>query len=119
MLPSINVEERQHLKDFEDRVIDIIMVLDATIETITSLHEKYNQFRFYASRDLEDSSDENFDAIDLALQEKQHEVESNRRKVQNLRTKVQSTTELVSEWLSLTSSGKHLMMSHSFQVSWI
>ena len=112
------MEERQRLKAFEDRIIDILMVLDSTNDTITSLHEKYNQFRYDANDDSEDLRDYKFDSIDFALQEKRRDVESSRRKIENLRTKVKSTTELVRTRLFLASPKMNLLMACSFQVFW-
>ena len=100
-LQVVNVEERQRLKDFEDRIIDIILVLDSTYDTVLSLCDRYNQYRQDVGDKAEGFGDNGFDYLDFALQEKQRDVESNRRKVQTLRTKVQSTTELVRRYLDL------------------
>jgi len=92
----LDVEERQKLKDYEDQLTDIILVLDLTHDTITSLLEKYRQFcrDFYIM--AEDDNPNGFDTIDCALQEKQKDVRSSRQKVETLHTKVRGTTDLVS-----------------------
>ena len=110
------MEERQRLKDFEDQIVDIIMVLDSTSDTIILLHEKYDQFRCDASDDSEDYKGDKLDSIHLALQEKRRDVDSSRRKVANLHTKVKSTIELVRQRLSIASPSVHSLRACSFQV---
>ena len=95
-LRLINVEERQSLKDFEDRIIDILLVLDSILDTISSLAETYKQFCLDFNTNKENRGDDDFDSVAFRLQEKLQEVTSNRRKVENLHTKVQSTINLVS-----------------------
>lgn len=93
----IDVEGRQRLKDFEDQLTDITLVLDSTHDTIVSLLEKYQHFcRDYCTM-AEDASRRDFDPIDCALQEKQRDVRSSRQKVETLHTKVKGTTDLVSQ----------------------
>ena len=89
------VEERQNLKELEDQILDVILVLDSTSDTILSLIENYRQFR----QDLsvrEEANDGGYDAIDVAFQEKLRDVSFNRMKVQTLNAKLKSTIELVS-----------------------
>ncbi len=92
-LQALDVEERQRLKHLEDQVIDILLVLDATCDTVVALHEKYKQFCLSAEHDVE--TDE-IDFIETALSEKQQDVISNRKKLETLHSKVQGTTNLVS-----------------------
>ena len=93
---TIDVEERQKLKDLEDQIIDITSVLESIKDTIVSLLEKYNQCRRDFGRGVDMSDDAGFDPIDFALWEKQRDVDSNRKKVETLRIKIKSTIELVS-----------------------
>lgn len=86
-------EERQKLRDLEDLIIDTTSVLESTKDTTEALFEKYNQFRRDFSNEFDDAD---FDPIDLALQEKQRDVVTYRKKVDVLRVKVKSTIELVS-----------------------
>lgn len=96
-LRLVDVEGRQRLKDFEDQLTDITLVLDSTHDTIVSLLEKYQQFcRDYCTM-AEDVSRRDFDPIDCALQEKQRDVRSLRQKVESLKNKVNGTTALVSQ----------------------
>lgn len=95
-LRLIDVEERQRLKDFEDQLTDIVLVLDSTHDTITSLLEKYQQFCRDNSSLETACNPSDFDPIESALQEKQRDVRSSRRKIETLHTKVRGTTDLVS-----------------------
>ena len=103
-LRLIDVEERQVLKDFEDQTIDIILVLDSIFDTISSLAETYKQFLLDSSAREESVGNGDFDPVAFRLQEKLREVMSSRKKVENLHTKVQSTTNLVSNPASLARS---------------
>lgn len=96
-LRLIDVEERQSLKDFEDRIVDILLVLDSILDTISSLAETYKQFCLDLNTNEEGQADGEFDSVAFRLQEKLREVISSRRKVENLHTKVQSTINLVSQ----------------------
>ena len=91
----LDITERQELKDVQDQVIDILVVLDSTSDTIESMIEKYKQFNQDCDDPQGNSSDIEFDAIQSALQEKQREVFLNRKKVETLHTKVQGTISLV------------------------
>lgn len=90
-------EERQRLKDFEDRLIDILLIFDATRDTITSILDRYRELciGFDSSSDAGDSTESDF--IVYALQERQKDVDSSRNKVKTLLKKVQGTTNLVSK----------------------
>ena len=94
-LIAIQVGERQQLKDLEDQILDVMLVLDSTHETIVSLIENYRRFRQHPciSNDLGDGDS---DAIDAAFQEKQKEICSSTQKVQIVHAKLKSTIELVS-----------------------
>jgi len=95
-LRLIDVEERQALKDFEDQIVDILLVLDSTSDTVSSLAETYKQFCLDLDTN-DEMADGEYDSVSFRLQEKLREVVANRRKVENLLTKVQSTTNLVSQ----------------------
>lgn len=95
MLITLQVEERQRLKEFEDQILDVILVLDATNDTILSLLDSYRLFRHDSSVG-EEPGDDVHDAIDFALQEKLRVVSSSKKKVETLHAKLRSTIELVS-----------------------
>ena len=96
-LITIQVEERQQLKEFEDQLLDVILVLDSTSDTIVSLIESYRRFRQDPCVCIwEEPGNGSSDAIHVALQEKQKDVCSSRKNVQTLHAKLKSTIELVS-----------------------
>ena len=83
------------IKDLEDAVVDMLLVLDSTIDTISSLIENYKQFCLDVEADIVSSDDKGFDTIGFALREKHREVLFNRKKVETLQTKVQGMSNLV------------------------
>ena len=91
----IQVEERQQLKELEDQILDVVLVLDSTSDTIVSLIENYRRFS-QDHRLLGRCDGGNNDAIDLAFQEKHRDVHNSKKKVQTLHAKLKSTIELVS-----------------------
>ena len=93
-------EARQRLKVFEDRLIDILLIFDATYETITSLLSRYQDFCIGCDSTWHDGDKMEPDFIVSALQERQKDVHSSRNKVKTLHKKVEGTTSLVSNLLS-------------------
>ena len=89
------IQERQLLKDIEGQIIDILLVLDSTSDTILSVIEMYRQFCHDSPGKAQDVNDAQFDLISFSLQEKQRDVILNRKKVETLRFKVQGTANLV------------------------
>lgn len=94
-LITVQVEERQCLKDLEDQILDVILVLDSTNDTIVYLAENYRRFR-QDPCEWEEPHDGGYDAIDFAFQEKLRDVSSSKKKVQTLHAKLKSTIDLVS-----------------------
>ena len=90
-------EERQRLKAFEDRLIDIILIFDATCDTITSLLDRYQEFRIGCDSTWGGGDRMQPDFIVCAFQERQKDIHSSRNKVKTLHKKVQGTTNLVSK----------------------
>src|SRR6266536_5020206 len=95
----VEFEERQKLKQVEDKILDVKTVLDSTLDTVSSLIEKYT--------DLTKAEDVTYvtfsepttpqrDFILFALQEKKREIVLIRKKIDVLHAKVQGTTKLVS-----------------------
>lgn len=93
-LQSLNIEERQVLKNIEDQIVDILLILDSTSDTISSVSEMYKQFCDASPAMSQDVNDEP-DLISFSLHEKQRDVVHNRRKVETLLVKVQGTATLV------------------------
>lgn len=108
------MQERQDLKDIEDQIVDILLVLDSTSDTISSVIEMYKQFchdssipsageeaplsrkKFSPGEGISQSLKENeFDLISFSLHEKQRDVVQHRKKVETLHVKVQGTAKLV------------------------
>lgn len=98
-LRMADFEERQRLKDSEDRLIDILLILDTTGDTITSLLDRYQEFCIDRDRTLDSGDRVGSDFIVCALQERQKDVHSSRNKVKTLLKKVQGTTILLSNLL--------------------
>ncbi|KAL9587546.1 MAG: hypothetical protein Q9203_003458 [Teloschistes exilis] len=98
---NLSFDERQILKDSEDRLVGNLLILDSTLETITSLVSVYNQFRQDCGSGQEDGYADHIDLIEMALQEQHREVGSYRRQMETLRMKVQGSIHLLSSLLDL------------------
>lgn len=96
-LRLVDFEERQRLKDFEDRLIDILLIFDATRDTITSLLDRYQEFCMGCDSTSDGGDGMESDFLFCAFQERQKDVHSSRNKVKTLHKKVQGTTHLVSK----------------------
>lgn len=90
----MELQERQELKAFEDQLIDIFVVLDSTLDTVSFLKEKYQEFCLDMGPPFKHQA-KSFDSISCALEEKQREVLLTRKKVEALHTKIQGTMTLV------------------------
>lgn len=97
----LDIEERQALKDFEDKVLDVLLALDSTTHTIETLTEKYNRLCQDQTFFGEEVGRGDYDCIAVALQEKGQEIVLTRTKVETLHTKIQSTISLVGPSLSV------------------
>ena len=95
-LQLLNIEERQVLKDFEDLLIDVLLILDSTLDTIASLLKSYEKYCHTCKASVQDASVDDFDLIKIALQEQKIEVSSSKRKIETLHRKVQGSIQLVS-----------------------
>lgn len=98
-LQLADFEERQRLKDFEDRLIDLLLIFDANYDTLTSLLDRYQDFCINCHSTSEDGDRRKSDFIVDALQEKQKDIYSSRNKIKTLHTKVRGTTSLLSSLL--------------------
>ena len=95
LLPLPDVDQRQILKELEDRLIDILLSLDSTHDTVHSLAEKYDEFSRDRALSMAEEEPGASDLVALAFREKLMEVKSYRKKVETLYTKVERTTSLV------------------------
>lgn len=104
-LHLLDQEERQELKAFQDQVIDVLVVLDSTLDTIALMIEKYKQFCRDINTSSADLTDNELDPIQLALHEKQQEAHISKKKVEASHIKVQGTISLVRPCESRTTIG--------------
>jgi hypothetical protein len=89
-------EERQRLKQTEDRILDLLVIMESTLDTIDSLSQAYRDFCLRTTGALQQSPISDNDLICFALAERRRDVLSYRSKVEALRAKVKGTTKLVS-----------------------
>jgi hypothetical protein len=100
--------ERQRLKQIEDNILDLLIILDSTLDTINSLIEKYRYSATQEALGQRSGVVPDGDPILLGLNEKRKDVLLYRSKVDNIRAKVQGTTKLVSTTRSeLCDEGAH------------
>jgi hypothetical protein len=88
---KLDFEERQRIKQIEDYVLDIFVILDSTQDTLSSLLAKYKIFAQLNNSALGEFED----PVMLALLEKEREIELCRQKLQALHRKVKGTIQLV------------------------
>lgn len=93
-LQFLDFQERQALKDMEDEIVEILLILDSTSDTISSVTDMYKQFCHDSRTTSQDANDE-FDLISFSLNEKQRDVAHNRKKVETLQVRAQGTSKLV------------------------
>jgi hypothetical protein len=89
------ITERQHLKQIDDILIDVLTVLDSTLDTIATLQQEYQREELQQALGYENTSIPIGDAIMVGLQHREKEVRLYLAKMENLRAKVAGTTELV------------------------
>jgi hypothetical protein len=87
--------ERQKLKQIEDSVIDISIILDSTLDTVNTLLERYQANRRQEHSNIDTNEHFNVDDIEIGLLEKRRDVLLFCAKVGAIRSKVQSTIKLV------------------------
>ncbi|KIV80796.1 hypothetical protein PV11_08272 [Exophiala sideris] len=95
--------ERQRLKQLEDSIVDVQLILDSTLDTVETMLVNYTEM--FIKTHPQNEGQSNFPGQDLiirALQEKRREVKLLKTKVEALRTKLAGTTELVSTLLTLS-----------------
>lgn len=88
--------ERQRLKQIEDNILDLLVVLDSTLDTVCSLIEKYNYGATQEVLGRPSGVVPDDDAILRGLNEKRRDVLLYRSRVEAIRAKVQGTSNLVS-----------------------
>ena len=97
-LQLLNIEERQVLKDFEDLLIDNMLILESTRDTISSLLNNYQSYWHKSQHESREYDTMDDDLIIIALRERMNEVSSSSRKIVTLHRKVQGSIKLVRWW---------------------
>ena len=92
---------RQEIKDLEDQIIDVRLILDNTYDTTIALIQKYEQYCLSATKSSI-NMDESVDSIRLSLEDKKRDIELARRKIDALQKKLKGTISLVSMLLRYT-----------------
>ena len=97
-MPVADFTERQRLKQLEDNVLDLLLILDSTSDTVVTMLEKYQESTTQAwlggpGKVPKVAQD---DILVQALEEKRRDILLLRTKVETLRAKVAGSTELVS-----------------------
>ena len=102
LVPVADFDERQRLKQLEDDLVDVRLVLDSTLDTVESMLENYMELSS-TQHQTEDEIDAptmaREDLIVRLLQEQRQDIRLLKTKVEALCAKVAGTTELVShQW---------------------
>jgi hypothetical protein len=97
------LEERQQLKQVEDKILDLLIIMDSTLDTIDSLARVHQEVWSTVTTQNPDQRLPENDLVGFGLAEKRRDILVYRSKVEALRSKVKSTTKLVSTVLSVTS----------------
>ncbi|OCL07709.1 hypothetical protein AOQ84DRAFT_440040 [Glonium stellatum] len=95
----LDYDQEQELKQVEDRVVDVTVSLNSTLDTLTTLLDMYGHFSKQTRECLEKSAVYDWDAITFALREKMQEVNYMKQNVDALSSKLQSTKGLISTLL--------------------
>jgi hypothetical protein len=98
---TVSVKDYQNLKAVEDRVSDVVLCLDSTLDTLNTFLEAHQRRSLdlqgaEQSRPQASDAPKSSDAILYVLKEKQREVTYTRKKAEALLAKTQNTRALVS-----------------------
>jgi hypothetical protein len=103
---TVNVQDAKDLKDIEDHTTDMILSLESTLDTVSTLADMYR--RYYCTSPNLLKPDDNHamhkcesDEILIALQGKEKDITYTRKKAEALLTKAQNTRALVSSHLQM------------------
>ena len=89
-------EERQQLKQVEDKILDLIIIMDSTLDTIDALSRAHQELCSLMAMQHPDRGPIKNHLISFGLAEKRRDILSYRSKIEALRSKIKSTTKLVS-----------------------
>lgn len=97
---AVNVDNYQELTEMEDLMADILLCLDSTVDTITTLRSISNALYDLPSQlpnsEEATSTTRRKHIFNLAFGEKEREVLYTRQRAEALLSKVKNTSELVS-----------------------
>lgn len=95
---TITVEDHQQLKEIEDDVADLVLCLDSSLDTLTSLMRMYGDFNCHLQSLKSEGDvqiDDKIDSFVVAFEEKSQEVSYTRKKAESLLSKIRNTRSLV------------------------
>ena len=97
MRPIQPIEELQHLREVEDELIDVQLVLDSLHSTVESLSDNYAECVMSSGQTYTGDHD----IINRAFQTQLREVGFNRNNIESLHTRLHATKGLLSSLQSL------------------
>lgn len=97
---TVDLEDYQGLKNIEDRVSDVMLCLDSTLDTLKTFVEMHKlHFSFVAKSEHQDAINPahstTYDSLLFVLNEKRREVKYAHKKAEALLAKAQNTRALV------------------------
>ncbi|KAJ4294472.1 hypothetical protein N0V90_008163 [Kalmusia sp. IMI 367209] len=98
---SIEVEDHQELKLIEDRIADLILCLESTLDTVSTFEEMYEHFCDHSDQGSDMKVEYlhrdvlHADTVARALRDKKKEITYTRKKAETLLLKVQNARALV------------------------
>ena len=96
-LRAQDIEGRRHLKDIEDELIDVLVVLDSLHDTVDALLDNYTEY----VRSSSQLYTGDYDTSSRAFQAQMKDIDSSRKNVHSLQTKMQGITSFLSNLLAL------------------
>lgn len=95
-----DIQERHHLKEIEDELVDIIVVLDSLHDTVDALLDNYTE----SVRSSTQLYTGDHDTSSRAFYGQMKDIAFSRKSVQSLQTKLQGTNALFASLLALRNS---------------
>ena len=97
---TVDLEDYQRLKDIEDRISDVVLCLDSTLDTLKTFMEMHklhfaDRGKSELRKDLTTPQTTVVDNLLFVLKEKQREVAYARKKTEGMLSKAQNTRALV------------------------
>ncbi|EAT87505.2 hypothetical protein SNOG_05114 [Parastagonospora nodorum SN15] len=95
---TVDVQDYQSLKEIEDRGSDVLLCLDSTLDTVTTIRERYTSYPL-ARDGLKQEDIRTQDEMLFALEEQRKSIQYSRKKVEALLSKAEHTRALISSLL--------------------